>query len=181
MTAAPQKKSHIETAHLPPERARPGYEALDIEVLKRATSAMQTAFDELLREDTALAEIFSKIVQAKAKVAVFGGWARDRLFEVLHDETAPSRDIDFVVDSLQPIAGFFPVGAKTNPFGGVGIEGARVPLEAWSLKETFLFRFRDEEATFEALPGTADYDVNAILFFPAQCNGHASVLDAGAG
>lgn len=181
MTVAPEKKSNIETVQLPPERARPAYVALGTEDLKRATNAMQTAFDELLREDAALAEIFAKIGEAKAKVAVFGGWARDRLFEVLHEQTAPSRDIDFVVDSPQPIAGFFPVGAKTNPFGGVGIEGARVPLEAWSLKETFLFRLRDEEATFEALPATADYDVNAILFFPAQCNGHASVLDAGAG
>lgn len=181
MTVAPEKKSNIETIQLPPERTRHAYEALGTEDLKRATSAMQTAFDELLQEDAELAEIFSKIVKAQAKVAVFGGWARDRLFEVLHAQKAPSRDIDFVVDSPQPIADFFPAGAKTNPFGGVGIKGARVPLEAWRLKETFLFRLRDEEATFEALPATADYDVNAILFFPAQCNGHASVLDGGAG
>ncbi|AYQ26572.1 MULTISPECIES: patatin-like phospholipase family protein [unclassified Polaromonas] len=181
MTVAPEKNSNIETVQLPPERARLAYVSLDTEDLKRATSAMQTAFDELLQEDARLAEIFSKIGEAKAKVAIFGGWARDRLFEVLHGQTAPSRDIDFVVDSPQPIADFFPSDAKTNPFGGVGIRGARVPIEAWSLKETFLFRLRDEEATFEALPATADYDVNAILFFPAQCNGHASVVDAGAG
>jgi predicted acylesterase/phospholipase RssA len=181
MTVAPEKKSSIETVQLPPERARCVYQALGTEDLERATSAMQTAFDELLNEDAELAEIFSKIVEAKARVAVFGGWARDRLFEVLHAQTAPSRDIDFVVDSPQPIAGFFPVGAKTNPFGGVGIKGASVPLEAWRLKETFLFKLRGEDGTFEALPATADYDINAILFFPAQCNGHASVLDAGAG
>ena len=115
MTVALEKKPNIETVQLPPERARPAYEALSTEDLKRATSAMQSAFDELLREDTGLAEIFLKIVEAKAKVAVFGGWARDRLFEVLHEQLVPSRDIDFVVDSPQPIAGFFPVGAKNKP------------------------------------------------------------------
>lgn len=181
MTVATEKKSNIETVQLPPERARLNYAPLDKKELKRAASAMQKAFDELLLEDARLGEILSKIAEAKAKVAVFGGWARDRLFEVLHGQTAPSRDIDFVVDSPQPIADFFPEGAKKNPFGGVGIKEARVPLEAWNLKDTFLFRLRNQEATFEALPGTADYDVNAILFFPAQCNGYASVVDAGAG
>ncbi len=181
MTAAPEKKSNIETVQLPPERARLVYASLDPEELMRATNTMQAAFDALLKEDDRLAEIFSKIVEAKAKVAVFGGWARDRLFEVLHGQAMPSRDIDFVVDSPLPIADFFPAGAKTNPFGGVGIKGARVPLEAWRLNETFLFKLRDEKATFEALPATADYDVNSILFFPAQCGGHAWVLDAGAG
>lgn len=181
MSVAPKNKLKIETVKLPPERLRHVYEPLGTEDLKRATSAMQTAFDELLREEAELAEIISNIVKANAKVAVFGGWARDRLFEVLHAQTVPSRDIDFVIDSPQPIASFFPAGAKKNSFGGVGIKGNRVPLEAWSLKETFLFTLRDERATFEALPATADYDINAILFFPAQCNGHASVLDGGAG
>lgn len=68
MTIAPIKKSSIETVQLPPERTRLVYASLDTEDLKRATSAMQTAFDELLQEDARLAEIFSKIVEAKAKV-----------------------------------------------------------------------------------------------------------------
>lgn len=181
MTVAPEKKLNIETVQLPPERVRVGHAPLEAKDLSLAASAMQTAFNELLQEDALFAEIFSKIVEANAKVAVFGGWARDRLLEVLNGQKISSRDIDFVVDSQQPIADFFPEGAKTNPFGGVSIKGARVPLEAWNLKETFLFKLRNVEATFEALPGTADYDVNAILFFPAQCNSHASVVDAGAG
>ncbi|SAK40888.1 patatin [Caballeronia fortuita] len=142
---------------------------------------MQQAFDVLLSQDTTLCEILNKISSAGVRMGVFGGWARDRLIEVPRGTKVSSRDIDFVVDSERPIAEFFPAGYRENPFGGVGIIGKVMPLEAWNLHNTFLFKLRKEQASFAALPATADYDVNAILFFPSQCNEKSSLLDVGAG
>jgi len=171
----------IETVDLPPDRQHPSVESLDVETLEKAAYAMQQAFDALLSEDTILSEIQKKITAADVKMAVFGGWARDRLIEFLYERKVTSRDIDFVVDSSTPISQFFPDEAIENPFGGVGIRGADIPLEAWNLHNTFLFKRQDLPATFDALPATADYDVNAILFFPSQCNGIPSIIDGGAG
>jgi predicted acylesterase/phospholipase RssA len=171
----------IETVDLPPDRQRPSLEPLDAHTLDIAAQAMQQAFDALLSQDTTLSEILNRISSADVKMAVFGGWARDRLIEVLQGRKVFSRDIDFVVDSARPIAEFFPKGAPENPFGGVGVTGKVMPLEAWNLHNTFLFKRRKQQATFAALPATADYDVNAILFFPSQCNGKPSLLDVGAG
>lgn len=142
---------------------------------------MQQAFDALLSQDSTLSEVLKRITSADVKMVVFGGWARDRLLEVLQQRKISSRDIDFVVDSARPVAEFFPEGALENPFGGVGITGKLMPLEAWNLHNTFLFKRQKQQATFAALPATADYDVNALLFFPSQCHGRPSVLDGGAG
>ncbi|WP_414441211.1 patatin-like phospholipase family protein [Burkholderia sp. 22PA0106] len=171
----------IETVKLPPDRQRPFLTSLDTQTLNIAAQAMQGAFDELLSEDPTLSGILEKICSANAKMVVFGGWARDRLLEVLQKRKIPSRDIDFVVDSICPIANFFPEGARENPFGGVGFTGNTIPLEAWNLQNTFLFKRRKLQASFAALPSTADYDVNALVFFPSQCHGKPSLLDAGAG
>lgn len=120
----------IETVDLPPERQRPNAESLDSCILGPAAQEIQEAFDILLSQDSALSEIPQKISSANVKMAVFGGWARDRLLEILESTEIKSRDIDFVVDTDLPIADFFPAGARVNPFGGVGISGKAMPLEA---------------------------------------------------
>lgn len=171
----------IETVDLPPERQRPNAESLDSCILGPAAQEIQEAFDILLSQDSALSEILQKISSANVKMAVFGGWARDRLLEILESTEIKSRDIDFVVDTDLPIADFFPAGARVNPFGGVGISGKAMPLEAWALRNTFLFKRQECEASFAALPATADYSVNALLFFPSQCNDRSLLIDAGAG
>ncbi len=171
----------IETVELPPYRQRPSPEPLDANTLDTATQAMQQAFDELLSQDPMLSDILRKISSNNVKMVVFGGWARDRLLEVLQNRKVSSRDIDFVVDSARPIAEFFPEGARENPFGGVGITSNVTILEAWNLHNTFLFKQHKLQATFQALPATADYNVNALIFFPSQCYGQPSLLDMGAG
>ena len=135
----------IETVNLPPERERVIYEKLSANELSNAAELMQAAFQDLLRHDRSLAEVFEKFNAAKAKVAIFGGWARDRLIEYIHKTEMHSRDIDFVLDSDLPIEHFFPKNAKKNPFGGVGIIGTKIPFEAWNLKNTFLFKFKNQE------------------------------------
>ncbi|GAB3647329.1 patatin-like phospholipase family protein [Ramlibacter alkalitolerans] len=171
----------IETVDLPPDREHPSSQPLDTSTLNAAAHQMQQAFDLLVSNDPKLAEILKKVCSDRVKMVVFGGWARDRLFEFLHRTPLPSRDLDFVVDSTRPIAEFFPRGARENPFGGVGIQSDSGPLEAWNLQNTFLFQRERQAATFDALPATADYDVNALLFFPAQCHGVPALLDRGAG
>lgn len=171
----------IKTVHLPPDRKRPQLEPLDERMLDLAAETMQQEFNLLLSQDPVLSEILNKISSAGVKMAVFGGWARDRLLEVLRGEVIPSRDIDFVIDSVRPVNDFFPEGARENQFGGVGITGKVIPLEAWNLQNTFLFKRHNRRATFAALPETADYDVNALLFLPSQSHGKPSLLDVGAG
>jgi predicted acylesterase/phospholipase RssA len=172
----------IETVELPPDRKRPSLEPLDAITLDFAAQKMQQAFDELLSQDTMLSEILQKISSDGVKMVVFGGWARDRLLEILvENRKVNSRDIDFVVDSARPIAEFFPKGTLENPFGGVGIASKVTILEAWNLHNTFLLKQQKQEATFSALPATADYNVNALIFFPSQCHGKSSLLDMGAG
>ncbi|MGK5068324.1 patatin-like phospholipase family protein [Janthinobacterium sp. RT4P48] len=171
----------IETVQLPSERQRPSAISLDKSTLDAAAQAMQKAFNELLLQDPTLFEILTKISAANEKMVVFGGWARDRLLEFLHGKEVSSRDIDFVVDSERHVAEFFPKDALANPFGGVGIRGRLMPLEAWNLHNTFLFKRQNRHATFDALPTTADYGVNALVFFPSQCHGMPSIMDLGAG
>lgn len=171
----------IKTVELPPDRQRPTVEPLDARLLDDAAKSIQKAFDDLLSQDSVLLEILKKIQAANVRMAVFGGWARDRLLEVLQGKKVTSRDIDFVVETDRPIGEFFPEDARENTFGGVGIDGKVMPLEAWALHTTFLIRRNKLQAEFSSLPETADYNINAILFFPAQCNGNASLLDLGAG
>jgi len=171
----------IETVTLPPERQRPQRKSLDAHSLEAAAQAMQNAFDKLLSQDTTLAEIVQKISSSNLKIVVFGGWARDRMLELLKGKQILSRDIDFVVDSYRPIAEFFPKEARENQFGGVSTTGKVIILEAWNLHNTFLFKRHEQRGTFAGLPATADYDVNAILFFPSQFHGKPSLLDMGSG
>jgi predicted acylesterase/phospholipase RssA len=171
----------IETVELPTERQTPSSGSLDADTLSKAAIAMQEAFNALLNEDSVLSGILDKIISANVEMVVFGGWARDRLIEHLSKRVIKSRDIDFVINSMRPISQFFPSHARENPFGGIGINGDVMPIEAWNLHKTFLFKRRGQKGNFAELPATADYDVNALLFYPSQFHGKPSILDVGAG
>jgi predicted acylesterase/phospholipase RssA len=171
----------IEIVELPSSRQRPLLNPLGADVLNTAAQVIQKAFDELRSQDEILSEILTKILSKDAKIVVFGGWARDRLLEHLMKRKISSRDIDFVVDSAIPIAEFFPNGALENPFGGVGIRSPVTQLDAWNLDKTFLLKGHKAQTKFSELLATADYNINALLFFPSQFHGKASLLDGGAG
>lgn len=142
---------------------------------------MQAAFDALVAGDSGFGGLVAALQQRRLRVVVFGGWARDRLAEHLIGIQKASRDIDLVCDGTVPVADVFPSGSVRNPFGGVGIDGSVIHVDAWNLSETFLIQRYSLPIDFSELPATADYNINAIVFRPAQFFSDASLLDGGAG
>ncbi len=114
------------------------------------------------------------------EAVVFGGRTRDRLAEHIHYRHFRSRDIDLVTHGSVLVEQALPSSAIRNPFGGFGIEVSTIHLDSWDLSNTFLIKRHQLPVTFELLPLTADYNVNAALFKPMQFFKYASLLDSGA-
>ncbi|TFW61412.1 hypothetical protein CT676_07835 [Bradyrhizobium sp. MOS001] len=72
-----------------------------------------------------------------------------------------------------------PVDVRPTIFGGVQSSAPPVPFDIWPLRETFLIRALKLPASFESLLSTADFNINAALYFPAQGSAPSSILDAG--
>ena len=149
-------------------------------LLASATQHVQRCFDDLLSSDERLSNYVFEMQTLGLQAVVFGGWARDRLLELIRKRTYQSRDIDLVAHGSVSVEQALPNCAVRNPFGGFGIEASTIHFDAWDLPNTFLLRRHQLPVTFEQLPFTADYNVNAIVFMPAQFFRYASLVDAGA-
>lgn len=114
------------------------------------------------------------------KVVVFGGWARDRVFELKRGRSYASKDLDLVSDGPVSVSHALPSVASMNSFGGFGVQGSLIHVDAWDLRETFLIKRHRLRVSFEQLPYTADFNVNAVVFKPTQFFGQEELLDAGA-
>ncbi len=171
----------IEVHQLPIDRKKPNREPLLASTKPAAREFVQAAFDSLLASDAGLATLVAAMRKKGLQAVVFGGWARDRLAEYLSGRQHTSRDIDLVSYGGHPVADVFPPGASRNPFGGVGFDSSRIHVDAWNLSETFLFQRHALPVKFSELPATADYNVNAIIFQPAQFFRQTGLLDCGAG
>lgn len=171
----------IEVFQLPADRKKPSRVPCAAGTTPAALQFVQNAFDLLVASDDGLAVLVADMQKKGLQVVVFGGWVRDRFAEFLLGRTQASRDIDFVSHGDHPVATVFPAGATRNPFGGVGFDSSRIHIDAWNLSETFLFQRHNLPVDFSELPATADYNVNAILFQPAQFFRKPGLLDGGAG
>lgn len=171
----------IEVYQLPPNRMRPSRSPCAESKSSSAREYVQAAFDALVAGDSGFGGLVTALQERRLRVVVFGGWARDRLAEHMFGAQKASRDIDLVCDGTLPVADVFPPGSLRNPFGGVGFDGSVIHVDAWNLSETFLIRRYALPVDFSQLPGTADYNINAILFRPSQFFSEASLLDCGAG
>lgn len=172
--------SNLMVYRLPAERPAPKWESANAGDLSLISIHLQRCFDILISNDPRLAEYLFRMRKRDLKVVVFGGWARDRIVELLHGFRCPSRDIDLVAHGDNSVAKALPESAARNPFGGFGVEGDIFHLDAWDLRDTFLIKRLNLPVSFEQLPYTADYNVNAIVFEPVQFFEKAAVLDAGA-
>lgn len=148
--------------------------------LTSAAQYLQECFDDLLCKDELLSIYIHQMQTLGLEVVVFGGWARDRLAERIHHRHYRSRDIDLVTHGPVSVEQALPSSAVRNPFGGFGIEVSSIHLDSWDLPNTFLIKRHRLPVTFEQLPFTADYNVNAVVFRPKQFFQHASLLDSGA-
>lgn len=172
--------SDIQVYNLPLDRPHPPLGAFDASFKATAQNYLQKCFDDLIKSDKKLAELLIRMQELDLKVGVFGGWARDRVVELIHSEPTPSRDIDFVADGPVPVGNILPNDAIINPFGGFGIKSETIHLDAWNLPETYLIQRNKLVADFKQLPQTADYSVNAIVFLPSQFFKASEILECGA-
>ena len=172
--------SSIEVHRLPIGRVRPFMESADASVIKQAKKYLQQAFDDLLAEDDGLARIVHQMKRLELQAVVFGGWARDRLMEMLFSREFPSRDIDLVAHGKMSVARALPDNSVLNHFGGFGLRTSRMHVDAWNLQDTFLIQRHRMSISFDVLPLTADYTANSVVFKPSQFFMDPQIVDRGA-
>ncbi len=143
-------------------------------------TAADEAFGSVLERSDRLASTLASLKSAKAQYCVFGGWLRDTLANRVQG-TPPPRDVDFVVAGvdLATLVGLLPSDVQPTMFGGVQSSAPPVPFDMWPLHETFLIRVLRLPASFESLLRTADFNINAALYFPAQDEQVPTIVEAG--
>lgn len=172
--------SSIKVYRLPPDREHPSLVSAMPPFRESAQEYLQHSLDALIAADQELAAWLLKMQSLNLKAVVFGGWARDRVIEMTYGKNIESRDIDFVVDGSMSVVKSLPKDAVVNPFGGFGVQAQTIHLDAWNLADTYLIRRNRLPVTFEQLPLTADYTVNAIAFKPVQFFNQSEIIDCGA-
>ena len=138
------------------------------------------AFISVLAASERLADFLTRLEAAGARYCVFGGWLRDTLAARTWGTPEP-RDVDLVAAdiSIDELIAALPADIQPTMFGGVQSSAEPVPFDVWPLHETFLIRTLSMPISFESLLRTADFNINAALYFPAQAGLASSVLDAG--
>jgi hypothetical protein len=146
----------------------------------RANSNLQLQFTALLERDSVLANVCHELRARGATVAIFGGWVRDRIAELIHDRPFESRDIDLVVNGVDDLSLILGRSAIRNVFGGYGLATDTTHLDIWQLRNTYLISKRKLPIEFETLPETADFEFNAVVFLPQEFFGKPKVFGRGA-
>lgn len=72
-----------------------------------------------------------------------------------------------------------PDDIRPTLFGGIQSNEPPIPFDIWPLHKTFLVERLKLEPTFESLLQTADFNINAGLYFPPQGAAPSMILDAG--
>jgi hypothetical protein len=141
---------------------------------------LQLQFTALLERDSVLANVCHELRARGATVAIFGGWVRDRIAELIHDRPFESRDIDLVVNGVDDLSLILGRSAIRNVFGGYGLATDTTHLDIWQLRNTYLISKRKLPIEFETLPETADFEFNAVVFLPQEFFGKPKVFGRGA-
>ena len=142
------------------------------------------AADEAFRSATMisarLSDLLTQLERGGARYCVFGGWLRDTLSARQRGTPLP-RDVDLVVAgmNIETLIGLLPKDVRPTMFGGVQSSTQPIPFDIWPLQETFLIRILHLPPSFDSLLRSADFNINAALFFPAQGGGAPSIVDAG--
>ena len=138
------------------------------------------AFASVLATSERLTILLAKLRAAQTRYCVFGGWLRDTVAACMYSSPMP-RDVDLVAAGIDvgELIGWMPADIRPTMFGGVQSSAPPVPFDIWPLHETFLIRTLDLPISFESLLETADFSINAALYFPAQNDQPSTILDAG--
>lgn len=145
-----------------------------------ALERVDTAFHEVLRTSGRLSDLLQQLQDSGFEFCVFGGWLRDTV-SAAATGSPPPRDVDIVVKDavLKDILKLLPVDVSSTMFGGIQSSELPVFFDIWPLQETFLIKHQRLEKTFRSLLKTADFNINAGLYFPTQNEKPSSMLDGG--
>jgi hypothetical protein len=143
---------------------------------------IEIRFENTLRKNARLAGLSRQLDVRGLKYCVFGGWLRDTIDD-LQSATAggPPRDIDLVVRGVEvgDLLEMLPADVRPTMFGGVQSGAGASAFDIWPLHETFLIQHLRLEPTFENLLKSADFTINAGLFFPPREAAPSRFMDGG--
>ncbi|MFG6546376.1 hypothetical protein [Sulfitobacter sp. 1A13730] len=149
-----------------------------VEVCKgtKEVAKADQAFSSMLGKSKDLSSLISKLDDGDFLFCVFGGWLRDSLSgDIL------ARDIDLVVSGIDvaDLHKSISCETRTTIFGGIAGESEAIPFDIWPLEDTYLIRKLSLPASFQSLLKTADFNINAGLYFPPQRGAQSYILDGG--
>ncbi|MFB6448180.1 hypothetical protein [Bradyrhizobium tunisiense] len=141
-----------------------------------------TCFENAVRKNDRLAALSRQLDVRGLQYCVFGGWLRDTIDDLQSATAAgPPRDIDLVVRDVEvgDLLGMLPADVRPTMFGGVQSGTGSSAFDIWPLHETFLIKHLRLEPTFENLLKSADFTINAGLFFPPRRAAPSRFMDGG--
>ena len=146
----------------------------------REVECADVEFASVLTASQRLADLLARLEKLGVRYCVFGGWLRDTLAAHAYGTLSP-RDVDLVAADvgIDELIAALPADIRPTMFGGVQSSAGPVPFDIWPLHETFLIRTLFMPVSFDSLLQTADFNINAALYFPAQAGKTSAILDAG--
>ncbi|MDP1980689.1 hypothetical protein [Undibacterium sp.] len=141
---------------------------------------MQERFNALIYSDQLFSVHIEAMCEKKINAVVFGGWARDRINELVNSANSISNDIDMVASGEHSVVDVLGEDAIPTVFGGCGRRESTIYFDAWDLPNTYHIKRHSLDLKFETLPLTADYTFNSVIFKPAQFFGKPSIFEIGA-
>jgi len=126
----------------------------------------------------------TELEDAKVQAVFFGGLLRGIMFSRVHDRQgnwAP-RDLDIVVegDSIEELRKrFLSLIKRETRFGGLTLKDKSWDIDIWPLELTWAFRNRSQKPSFEDLPFTTFFNVEAVAVDVWPANGKLRTIYSG--
>ncbi len=143
---------------------------------------IEVRFEDSLSLNRRLAVLARELDARGLLYCVFGGWLRDTIDDLQSESTGgPPRDIDLVVRDIEveDLLKMLPSDVRPTMFGGVQSGIGASAFDIWPLHETFLIQHLHLQPTFATLLQSADFTINAGLFFPARGTSPSRFMDGG--
>lgn len=146
-----------------------------------AVNAIQNKFDEFLKRDPILSDVFSKLHEASIPAVIFGGWVRDNYISIKDNVELEPRDIDIVVDLPQGISleSIITIEHTKTMFGGITAKTTTSSLDIWDVSDTYLIKTLQLNPNIDVLPSTTVFSINSIIFYPSQLHQKSMVFESG--